>query len=427
MAILKHNVTGTCALFTLDPATGVISTEAKKVRLVKGSHNSRRFAFAVPQMIEGHDMTKCDKVEVHYININPTTKEQSADVFKVTDLAPRQDDPDHIGFTWLISRQATKYAGTLSFALRFTCLDGEKILYDLPSEIYTGITVADGLNNSEAVLEDYIDILEAWKAGLSIDDKLQNYAPLVDGKVPAKHLPSYMDDVVEGTFNPSGSEFIPEGEHNEELDEYGAVIPRKGVLYVDIGEDDSGGGMGDEVPLRGKVARWSGTKFVEVPNGEDYKIKIPNPEGASGSFLTVFDGKYVLEMGYLLPDAANLEGKTMRYGEYGWRPYYLPPSAIVKGYFNPTGEYFSAEEFPNEEETFDGFYVKPREDAFYMDMSQPNPENEFAGSICIYRPSGGFVKIALQSYIDGLVGDISAALDEVHAYAQALANGGANG
>ena len=74
------------------------------------------------------------------------------------------DNPDIITFSWLISGAATKYNGSLNFAIRFYCLSDEsEIEYSWGTNIYSGIKVSNGLDNSETIVEDYVDVLEKWK------------------------------------------------------------------------------------------------------------------------------------------------------------------------------------------------------------------------------------------------------------------------
>ena len=188
-------------------------------------------------------------------------------------------------------------------------------------------------------LEDKVEEIE--KNFLDVE-----YAPLVDGKVPAENLPSYMDDVVEGSMETSFGNFYPSGEHNEKVNDNGAVIPRKGVLYVDV--------AGAHV---GKVFRWSGTSYVQVASTN-------------------------------LPDA----------------------NAWNKGQFLMSdGEGFT--------------FANVRQLPF---VEGP----QYVGQFLMFTSSGEWIPAAIptpdvdKAYVDGLVGDISTALDGLHAYAQSLANGG---
>ena len=152
--------------FTLNLDTRALVTEMKKVSLMKGDHNSERFTFTFPAEIEGHRVEDCDKIEVHYINIDFTTKEPSKGVYRVEDLQPHQDDPEKVVFSWLIDGSATKYQGSLSFVVRLSCVDGNTMLYVWNTAIYTGITISDGINNDGAVIEECISILTQWEQEL---------------------------------------------------------------------------------------------------------------------------------------------------------------------------------------------------------------------------------------------------------------------
>lgn len=149
--------------FVINPATRVITNESGKGRLIQYDHNSERFTFDIPRFVEEHDMSMCDKIEIHYINVSGSKNEQSADVYLVDDIQVNAISDNVASFSWLISANATKYAGTLNFLVRFVCLDGEKIEYAWNTGIFSGITVANGMNNGETLIAEYSDVLEVWK------------------------------------------------------------------------------------------------------------------------------------------------------------------------------------------------------------------------------------------------------------------------
>ena len=65
-----HDVRDADTHFTIDPITRTISNaNSAKNKLVMGDHNSEIFSFELPKEVEGHDMSLCNKVEIHYINI----------------------------------------------------------------------------------------------------------------------------------------------------------------------------------------------------------------------------------------------------------------------------------------------------------------------------------------------------------------------
>ena len=92
-------------------------------------HNSEVFTFELPRYIEGHDMMQCNRVEVHYLNIDSMTKQENEGIYLVDDLTVNADDDTKITCSWLISQNATQLVGSLNFLLRFICLTEDVIDY----------------------------------------------------------------------------------------------------------------------------------------------------------------------------------------------------------------------------------------------------------------------------------------------------------
>lgn len=171
---LKHSVYDTDTHFTINPNTRVLKNESMgKTSLIQYDHNSERFTFEIPRMIEGHDMSLCDVVQIHYNNIDSQTKEQSKGVYDVDDMQISPEDDNVVILSWLISGNATKYVGSLNFLVRFACTDEDgTVIYAWNTAIYTGISISSGINNSEDVAYEYADILEQWRAELDAQSKL---------------------------------------------------------------------------------------------------------------------------------------------------------------------------------------------------------------------------------------------------------------
>lgn len=166
----KHSVYDTDTHFIINADTREITNaSAQKIKLMQGDHNSERFTFECPRVIDGHDMSQVDKIEVHYINIDAKIKDTSKDVYIVSDKQISPDADDVVIFSWLVSGNATKYAGSLIFRITFKCLTGSTIDYAWNTAIFTGVSVGDGMDNGEAVLTEYTDVLEAWKADANSD------------------------------------------------------------------------------------------------------------------------------------------------------------------------------------------------------------------------------------------------------------------
>lgn len=150
--------------FVIDPITRNITNNSSKLIIMQYDHNSERFTFEIPRVIEGHDMSLSDVVRVHFINIGSIKTNTNSGVYEVDDVDVSSDNPDIITFSWLISGAATKYNGSLNFAIRFYCLSDEsEIEYSWGTNIYSEIKVSNSLDNSETIVEDYVDVLEQWK------------------------------------------------------------------------------------------------------------------------------------------------------------------------------------------------------------------------------------------------------------------------
>lgn len=148
--------------FEIDPITRSIRNESKaKTTVIQFDHNSERFTFTLPRIIEGHDMTECNKVEVHYLN------GATPGVYEVDDLKISDADEKKVTCSWLISQNATQNTGALHFLIRFSCVDADgTIKYVWNTDIFKGINVTTGMFNAAAIVEQYADVLEQWKKEL---------------------------------------------------------------------------------------------------------------------------------------------------------------------------------------------------------------------------------------------------------------------
>lgn len=164
----KHSVYDTDLHLIIDPISRNITNTSQKTVLMQNDHNSERFTFEIPRYIEGHDMTLCNVVEIHYINIDASNKNnRSIDVYPVDDVQHAPDDQNVVIGSWLISHNATLYNGSLNFIIRFACVSDEDvgdIQYQWFSNVYTGLVVSKGIYNTEVVTnDDDSDVLYAWK------------------------------------------------------------------------------------------------------------------------------------------------------------------------------------------------------------------------------------------------------------------------
>ena len=143
----KHNVYDTDNHFIIDPISRSIRQESGKTKLMQHDHNSERYTFELPRYIEGHDMSLCNSIKIHYANTSLSGTEVSEGPYAVEDMQFAPGDESVIIFSWLLSGETTMYAGSLTFAISFVCMDNLKIDYAWHTDVYSGITIFGGLHN----------------------------------------------------------------------------------------------------------------------------------------------------------------------------------------------------------------------------------------------------------------------------------------
>lgn len=120
-----HSVYDNDIHFEIDGITRTVKNISDtKAMVVQNDHNSERFTFELPRIIEGHDMTTCNRVQVHFINTDSRDKTLfNTGIYVVDDLQVCPDDEDIAICSWLISREATKHVGKLEFTIHFACIE----------------------------------------------------------------------------------------------------------------------------------------------------------------------------------------------------------------------------------------------------------------------------------------------------------------
>lgn len=157
----SHPIVDDDRRFTIDPSSRAIGYDGDTIIIIQGDHNSELFSFEIPRFVEGHDMSLCDQIKIHFNNTDRRKKNESKDIYPVKNAIVSDD---MVVFDWLISGKATKYNGTLSFLIQFCCSEEDGTYsYIWHTDIFTGITIASSYNNSETVMEDFSDILEEWR------------------------------------------------------------------------------------------------------------------------------------------------------------------------------------------------------------------------------------------------------------------------
>ena len=173
----NHIVIDGDPLFIIDPITREIVNsktpdKPQKISIMQYDHNSERFTFQMPRWVEGHDMELCEIVEIHYCNTGSDRTTKNYGVYRVDDLKHLSDTPETLQFSWLISEQATRYSGILSFAIKFVCYEsdvdyGDEVKFRWYTGIHNAITINPSMDNGGIIVEDYIDVLGQWEQELT--------------------------------------------------------------------------------------------------------------------------------------------------------------------------------------------------------------------------------------------------------------------
>ena len=277
-----HNVYDSDNKFIVDGLSRAIkNASTSKTTVMQFDHNSEVFTFELPRYIEGHDMMLCNRVEVHYLNIDTATKEEKEGIYLVDDLTVNADDENKLTCSWVISQNATGLVGSLNFLLRFICLTDDVIDYVWNTSIFSGIYVSKGIYNSKAVAEQYVDTIKAWENRLKVVENsigssgispIITITPITNGnKVEITDAEgTKVFNVLNGTNGVNG------------------YTPVKGVDYFD-GSDGTNGSDGVSPTLsvaeitgghRVSITDVNGTQTFDVMDGQD------GQNGADGSGVT---------------------------------------------------------------------------------------------------------------------------------------------
>lgn len=184
----KHNVYDTDSHFSINPITKAIKNESsKKTTLVQFDKNSEIFSFSIARHVEGHDMSLCNIVTIHYDNIDSATGETISGMYEVEDLQVSVEDPNMVVFSWPVSDDATQKAGKLEFSITFECTENGDTVYRFGTLENKEITVSRTKNNGNAVVQRSPDILIQHSAKLEeLENNVVDDVPkvFIDGVKP---------------------------------------------------------------------------------------------------------------------------------------------------------------------------------------------------------------------------------------------------
>ena len=234
-----HDIVDTDSLFRIDPVTRVITTDANKIYVVQHDHNSERFTFQIPKYVDGHDMSLCNRIEVHYSNVTRNKKQKNDDMYIVKPNDYRCDDNDMFFFSWLMTSNATQLAGFLKFTVTFVCLDDDgTVAYEWSTAMFENIQVLTKLENVEIVKETYPDLYNQLKQ--EIIDSVSSSGSDIDSEEVERIVAEYL------TANPPA-----QGEDGED-----GVSPTVDITAIDDG-------------YKIDIEDTNGIKTFNVMNGKD--------------------------------------------------------------------------------------------------------------------------------------------------------------
>ena len=275
---VRHGVQDADKHFKIDPVTRSIINECGKLVLIQYDHNSERFTFECPRTVDDHDMSLCNRVEVHYINTG-TNNSKNTGIYEVDDLQVSPDNDRVVTCSWLISQNATQNVGKLNFVIRFACIGEDGIVeYAWNTSIYSDIVVSKSIYNGEEFVEDYIDVLETWKQdlyaiGLKIASVEQTVTSTEDGGINV--ITMTMTDGTKNTVH------IRNGSQGSKGD--------MGVYIKSIEKQSGDGSAGSIDVYKINMSDGSSSTF-QVRNGTDGKyltsIERTAGDGSSGSLDT---------------------------------------------------------------------------------------------------------------------------------------------
>lgn len=274
--------------FIIDTSTRYITyTGEDKLVLIQGDHNSERFSFKMPRIVDGHDMMLCNRVQVHYVNINGEIPDvSSADVYTVDDLAVSEDDEDTITWTWLISQTATMHVGTLNFALRFSCVEDSKVTYVWNTAPYSGIIISNGISSAETLVVQYGDVLDKWydefmtaggtgvrMVNEAVDAAIETVTTESIKNVTA-HALTASDILVQGKGN-SDERIMSQKAVSQELDEIEETVreeTQSAVNDVRALKTELEQSFANAIPFEKIEQEPNGLFFVDYGLGQKYKV-----------------------------------------------------------------------------------------------------------------------------------------------------------
>lgn len=140
-------------LFVIDSELRTITIPSNIQNVgVESDEDVRRLRFQMPKQYGEVDLSAFD-VRVNYLNAN-----KEGDVYVVTD---KEVSGDHMTFSWLLSRNAMAYKGTIRFIVCLKKTDDEGVTQQEFNTTIAQLTVLEGLETTEKMIQENKDLIEA--------------------------------------------------------------------------------------------------------------------------------------------------------------------------------------------------------------------------------------------------------------------------
>lgn len=188
--------------FLINPITREITNQSDKNTLMQFDHNSERLTFALPLKIDGHDMTECNRVEVHFINIPDDNGTPNQDMDVIDRPVEDPNDPETALCSWLIKDNATQLVGSLNFVIRFKCInDKGETEYSWNTAICSALSISNGIDSGKAAVTKAEDVLAEWykdlvAAGGEGVNMVENHVETVTKPAIDKYAKEQVDQLV---------------------------------------------------------------------------------------------------------------------------------------------------------------------------------------------------------------------------------------
>ena len=310
-----HEMHDTDTHFKIDPITRQIINKSEKTKLIQGDHNSEIYTFDIPAIIEGHKMIDCNRIEVHFTNKPRKGSDISEDVYVVNDA---KTVDYNLVFSWEVGRKATKYAGGLSFLIKFLCIEEDgAITYEWNTETFDGIEVAAGKNNTEQIVEESYDILNQFGKVKTVNgvEPDENGNVEIDIDIPEIDIPECEVKTVNGVK--------PDENGNITIEFPEVEIPDCVVQTVNGVEPDENGNIQIDIPeipeidipecavqtVNGKAPDENGNIEIDIPEPTN-PLTIEEIDAICG-----VDDVTALVNGEFLLEATDSEGNIYTDGE----------------------------------------------------------------------------------------------------------------